>query len=447
MKPYSDLKIEFVTIAKRILKKELSQNYDTLNNNKNELIDKYNEIIEYFIVKYNFYNPTEQDSAVNELKYVHQKLENCLTRLHCQFELPTALLTLINPTEITDPIPDNLLEVSIQNASILNASIDQSEDPTMTDLKTPDFLRLAAQTINKNYSGDPLALASFIDSIELLNTLATTDPLKAVLISFVKSKLEGRAREALAPTDTTINLIITALNTHIKPDSSRIIEGRILSLHLNNANPQDFSDKAEKLAESYRRSLILEGMSTAKATELTIDKTVELCRRNTRSDLVKSVLEATPFTNAKEVLAKLITQNTKVKQDQQILAFQAQNSSHQKSNPNSNKRFNSSKPNPNFRQNNPHQNNRNNNYNGNFNNNRNHSNNNSNPRFQNNNNFNQRPQNNNFNNQNRNGNPHRNIRVFTNSGNGVSPQELPLGDQQHHNHSQIAQQGNQTARF
>lgn len=441
MTTYDELKIEFISIAKRILKKDLSNNVNTLENNKTELIDKYNEIIEYFIAKYNFYTSPERDLAVKELNYVNQKLENCLTRLHCRFVLPTALLTLIDPTEISDPIPDNLLDASILHVSV------QPEEEINTDMEIPDFLRLSAQTINKNYSGDPLGLASFIDSMQLLNTLATTDALRTILISFIKSKLEGRAREALAPTDNTIDLIITALNTHIKPDSSRVIEGRILSLHLNNANPQDFSDKAEKLAESYRRSLILEGMSAAKATELTIDKTVELCRRNTRSDLVKSVLEATPFTNAKEVLAKLITQNTKVKQDQQILAYQAQTNSHQKSNSNPHKRFNSSKPNSNNRQNNHHQNNRNNNFNGNFNNNRNYSNNNFNPRFQNNNNFNQRPHNNNFNNQNRTGNQHRNIRIFTNSGNGVSPQELVLGDPQLQNHSQTPQQGNQITRF
>lgn len=35
-----------------------------------------------------------------------------------------------------------------------------------------DFLRISAQTINKNYSGDPLSRDSFINSIELLESIA-----------------------------------------------------------------------------------------------------------------------------------------------------------------------------------------------------------------------------------------------------------------------------------
>lgn len=60
-----------------------------------------------------------------------------------------------------------------------------------------------------------------------------------------------------------------------------------------------------------------------KADELTIERTVELCRINTNSDLVKSVLESTSFDSPKEVIAKLITQSNKVKKDAQVLAFRS----------------------------------------------------------------------------------------------------------------------------
>lgn len=66
---------------------------------------------------------------------------------------------------------------------------------------------------------------------------------------------------------------------------------------------------AEKQAEAYRRSLVNEGISKPKAQELAVRKTVELCRRTTRSEIVKSVLASSRFDTPTEVLAKYVTEN------------------------------------------------------------------------------------------------------------------------------------------
>lgn len=170
-------------------------------------------------------------------------------------------------------------------------------------------------------------------TIGLLETLATTTELKTFLASFVRTKIDGRAREYLSDTDNTTKLIITSLKKNIKPDSSKVIEGRMLSLRLNASNQAEFSEKAESTAEALRRSLIIEGMTPIKATEIAVDKTIELCRNNARTDLVKSVLEATAYESPKEVIAKLLTQMDKARKENQILSF--------KTTP---KRFNSNKP-------------------------------------------------------------------------------------------------------
>lgn len=45
----------------------------------------------------------------------------------------------------------------------------------------------------------------------------------------------------------------------IKPDSSKVVEGRMLALKLNKINSTDFAKETEKLAEALQRSLVIEG--------------------------------------------------------------------------------------------------------------------------------------------------------------------------------------------
>lgn len=455
--PLNEEKDKFMLVAKRILKENLSTVPTTLITYKNDIIEAYCIFVIYCNEKSKLnLNSSDKDTLFKARNYIYEKFEECLIALKCTYNLSQNLLDLPNPDTIRIPSleedPEDLNKtilddsyISTHDSSIENPNPDEIQAETLqnknlimsTELTTAELLKLASSHINKTYSGDPLGLKSFIDSVELLETLATSNTLKTFLASFVKTKIDGRAREFIVDTDNTLLLIKNALKANIKPDSSKVIEGRLLALHLTSTNQQDFTDKAEKLTDALRRSLIIEGMTIDKANEITVEKTVELCRHNTRSDLVKSVLEATPFTNPKDVLAKLVTQVTKVRQEHQILAYKAQ--FNQKANPNmkNGKNNSNSKPFLNNRPNNQHQNNRNNSFHGNFRNNNPRQN--SNNWNRSNNNFNQngprnQNNNNNYGNQNRNGNFNRNVRVFTNSGNGVFPHQQPLGEHQPQDH-------------
>lgn len=201
-----------------------------------------------------------------------------------------------------------------------------------------EFIRICAAALNKNYSGDPLSLESFIDSIELLETIATTELINKTLFAFAKTKLEGRAREFI--TNDIINLanLKTRLRENIKPDNSKIIEGRMLNLKLNINTSSEFAQKIDELSDALRRTLIIEGITPPKANEMVIEKTVEMCRRNTHSDLIKSVLEATEFKSPKDVVAKLITQIDKSRTEHQILSYHANTNNNRFNNGNNNRR-------------------------------------------------------------------------------------------------------------
>ncbi|XP_017489787.1 PREDICTED: nuclear pore complex protein nup43-like, partial [Rhagoletis zephyria] len=93
--------------------------------------------------------------------------------------------------------------------------------------------------------------------------------------------------------------------------------GKNASLHVINNNYTEFAKRVEELSDAFERSLIIEGMTQSKAHEMAVEQTVNVCRLNTRSDLVKSILSSTTFSDSKDVVAKMIVeQNNQVKERQ-----------------------------------------------------------------------------------------------------------------------------------
>lgn len=233
----------------------------------------------------------------------------------------------------TNTTLDNTTQTPTLEPNVQNNQARMAQSPE-------DFMALAHRTINYKFGGDPLALDSFIDAIKLLTSLCRA-PNNAICVQYIMTKLEGEAREAIETAPTTTQEIIDQLKNHIKPESSKVIEGRILALRADKTNLTTFSQRAEELAEQYRRSLCNEGYSKDKAKELAIERTVDLCRRSARSGQVKTIVAATPFKDPKEVIAKMIVAINNVKLDKAA----AQNTSKHNNFHNKNPHNKSNKPN------------------------------------------------------------------------------------------------------
>lgn len=176
--------------------------------------------------------------------------------------------------------------------------------------------------------------------MDILSDFAITDALKENLLKYLKAKL-GRAREIITDDVNTITKFKEVLANNIVPENSKVIEGRITSLRYSFARQEEFASKVEELADALRRTLIIEGMTEKKANEMSIDKTVQLCRKSTNSDMVKSILAATAFKSPKEAIAKLITENDTHVREQQVLRYQRsdRNYNGHRNNNNNNNRF------------------------------------------------------------------------------------------------------------
>lgn len=365
---YSQLKDEFLKVKKRILKKELSTNPVKLNEYASDIIIAHDKIVVFISEFYANLSIDDKTYFREELIYIRDKTIECFGRLNLNTDLSRKLLEKIdnseqiesgeskieNSSDDTHEIASNTASTSgrselrseqkfyssskseSNSESEINNSFEESFEETFSEtndksfhnhkmsgqISEIEFMGLCARTVNHTYTGDPLALESFINSVKLLKRVV--GPHGELLREFVISKLAGRALEAIPRDANTVDLIFDALRNAIKPDSSKVIEGRMLALKIDRTKVQDYTQQAEELAEALERTLIVEGISQAKAKSMTIDKTVEMCRQSARSDLVRAVLASTTFNDPKEVVAKFVVETATETKEKQILAFRAQ---------------------------------------------------------------------------------------------------------------------------
>lgn len=306
---YSILREEFFKVCKRVLKKELTANVEKHREYLKDLAAAYNDIVQFVSEFYDSLLPGDQETFLSDSTVFRSKLQAVYNRLNVTLKPPADSFSLLSAKNILENFNSNQSSSNIDNMAA-----------------TPDeklkFIQAASQTINRPFGGDPLALAAFVNSVKLLKEITAAN-LQQTLLSFILTRLEGKALECVPRNAADVDEIIAALETNIQPDNSKVVAGRLLALKPDRAKLASFSEQAESLAESFQRSLIIEGISQAKAREMSIEKTVEVCRNAARTELVKAVLASTKFDSPKEVIAKYIVESSTEEKERQILALRA----------------------------------------------------------------------------------------------------------------------------
>lgn len=355
---YNKLKANYYTVSKKILnyesKRELKDNSKT-NEYTNEILAAYNAFVEF--IRKNLSKQSEKIQIdVNE-KFSDFYGKNFLRCLHT-LNWDTVFTEKFGEINLDALIPyeggasnENLVELddNLGDLSPLNSdseteeSVNDIEPKTQNtvsnqtnlnnenkieDSKMPltkiEYHNMCTRTINTTYSGDPLGLRPFIDSIDSLIDIDDGNAFASTLKNCILMKLSGSARDCIPNTpDLTIAQIKKALEDTIKPESSIVVEGRMMALKADRTNFTDYAKRAEVLAEQLKRSLILEGMPHNLANRDTIRKTVELCRSNSNMLGVKTVLSSTKFADPKEVIATFVTQTRQESGEQQVLHFRS----------------------------------------------------------------------------------------------------------------------------
>lgn len=153
-----------------------------------------------------------------------------------------------------------------------------------------NFYNLCARTFRETYSGDPLALKPFINQINMVHRMCQHEGHEAILKDFIMAHVKGIAADILPAEPESIDAIKTTLLAKIKPENSKVVKGKLMALKADRNNLTEYAKKAEQLAENLKRSLILENIPYENANKMVIDDTIDLCRANTNSVLVKAGL-------------------------------------------------------------------------------------------------------------------------------------------------------------
>lgn len=336
----SELKLkEFSNITYKVTRKDRSKNTLTLQRYRTEIIEGYNNFLQYVNSVYQLATSGQKGTLDSRLTHAKQLVEQCFDILKCEYTWPNDFYEPID-IELVGNLP-NIPELSVINENPRGEhsnekntiSTEQNkpdgnpqsepkrEENTKFEMNSLELFNVVNRQFRQNYSGEPLGLTTFIDAVEILETFATTADLRKDLLRYLTAKLEGRAREYITDTIVSIEQFKRVLRDNIQPENSKVIEGRIASLRYAYSKQGEFSAKAEELADALRRTLIIEGMTPKKANEISVDKTIELCRKSTNSDLVKSVLASSSFKSPKEVIAKLITESDATIKEQKVLKY------------------------------------------------------------------------------------------------------------------------------
>lgn len=319
-----ELKEEFNTHIVRILRANKTTNVSKRLKYSLEFIGSYNCFIEE-VNKY-FERVGYTSKAAIRADYIYFKGQ--ILKYIGSYNIPNFPLPSDGYTKIE--IEETELRLLITAGLVYSDPIELDSDEEIyeenthqTDMATPtisklEFVNACARTIPHNFDGEFNSLRSFINKINFLKELAITPELLNTLKVYVLTKLDQKALSKIDENAASVDEIISCLRGKVKHDSSKVLEGRMTALTLDSKPLSDFQNEAKTLSENYQQSLVEEGIPLAIAEKLAIEKTVELCRKNTKCAEVKAILSATAHTDTASVIAKLVTGIDAVRQERLI---------------------------------------------------------------------------------------------------------------------------------
>lgn len=233
VKVFKKLKEDFINVTKRVLKKNITTNQTKLAEYRRDVPSAYNLVVVYIAEHWNNLNESDQRVLGKEIDYLRGKLMQCCGKLNGTVELDENLLKSVRAIELIEQ--EEEANDSEEEEVEPNEGENMAAEPTQMEM-----MRLYAQTINRNYAGDPLGLQSFLNSVMLLKSM-TGETHTALLKQFVLSKLEGKALESVPQNPGSTEDIMAALKARIKPEGSKVVTGKLMALKTDRLNATDFS--------------------------------------------------------------------------------------------------------------------------------------------------------------------------------------------------------------
>jgi len=168
------------------------------------------------------------------------------------------------------------------------------------------FLKTASSLI-PDFDGKAENLRSFLDALQLVNSIKETH--ESTAVQLIKTKLKGNARNLIS-NENSIAQIISTLSNTVRGESVEVITAKLLNLQQKSKTANQYTQEVEKLTKALEGAYITDGLPSQLASKYSTQHAVKSMIKNCSIDKVKLIMEAGQFSNMNEAVAKFVNSCT-----------------------------------------------------------------------------------------------------------------------------------------
>lgn len=260
------------------------------------------------IVTKNFEKFTKEHKL--ETKELYWQLRDLLVKVLAKYNIKQHV-----PQDINEPIKIDLNIIFIPETENTLPSVTEGNTDSETESETEsvpeieemtqtnvEFLNTASRLLTE-FDGKPENLRSFLDSIEIINSIKDTH--ETIAVSLIKTKLKGNARNIIS-NETTIAQITQKLQTTVKGESVEVLTAKLMSVRQNSKSANAYCSEVENLAKSLENAYISDGLTSEIAGKYSTQVAVKAMTKNCTIDKVKLIMEAGQFKTMNDVISKFV---------------------------------------------------------------------------------------------------------------------------------------------
>lgn len=319
---YDTLKIHKAELFKsyKCLNKNRPVSEETINRHKTIILSNFEKIKEIINNLKDRLTPEHKVLAWNIFHSCRDRILKISAKhnLHIQVSLSTSSEVKIDIQSSEEEqgsenseVSDNDQENSDENISniVPTAYIANSDQPEITVTMPQtivEFLSTAARLIPE-FDGRPENLQSFVDALNLVESIKDTHETSAV--SLIKTKLKGTARNLIS-SEATIQAVIAKLKGCVKGESVDVISAKIMNVKQQGKNANAYAKEIEDLTKSLEGAYISDGLPHVVATKYATQLAVRAITKNAQHEKVKLIIESGQFNNMNDLMSKFISSCT-----------------------------------------------------------------------------------------------------------------------------------------
>lgn len=263
----------------------------------------------------------EHEREVSELFWIlRDQLVKILDRYGIRQSVPHDIIEPIKLDVNVVISPESTIKLDTLSEETSGSETSDSETSERTIKMTQtvvEFLNTASKLIT-DFDGKPENLRTFLDSLQLVDTLKGTH--EQVAVSLIRTKLKGTARN-LINNESSIDEIINKLKTSVRGESVEVLTAKIMNIKQNNKSANVYCTEVESLVKSLESAYISDGLSCELANKYSTQVAVKAITKNCTIDKVKLIMEAGQFDNMNDAISKFVNSCTEATGQQNAILY------------------------------------------------------------------------------------------------------------------------------